>query len=270
MSRPIVWVISAMSRSLLSNWYCFHCFHPFIHNFHSHTSLSFFAFCSKDCHLIQLATFLGGFFAAPAEPPEHSSRPLLLPWKTACSPGQGAQWAQVCPKIRYDISIPIWQFQWERFWQCTNQLWVSYVQTKSILSWYIMVMKIIYKRNWVKYSPPNFGIGMCNSVGSEGAHVFEGCCQHLDIMDMCTHTPKNSEPHWMLAECCQTSLGPLQEAFARQTAKTKSDRRIEHVGCWWLLYVYDDFGNSLEFRSCLTPTLPAIKTPNFPDCHSCS
>jgi hypothetical protein len=133
-----------------------------------------------------------------------------------------------------------------------------------------MVMKIIYKRNWVKYSPPNFGIGMCNSVGSEGAHVFEGCCQHLDIMDMCTHTPKNSEPHWMLAECCQTSLGPLQEAFARQTAKTKSDRRIEHVGCWWLLYVYDDFGNSLEFRSCLTPTLPAIKTPNFPDCHSCS
>ena len=60
MSRPIVWVISAMSRSLLSNWYCFHCFHPFIHNFHSHTSLSFFAFCSKDCHF-NSRHFLGGF-----------------------------------------------------------------------------------------------------------------------------------------------------------------------------------------------------------------
>ena len=56
----------------------------------------------------------------------------------------------------------------------------KHVQTKSILSWYIMVMKIIYKRNWRKYSPPNFGIGICNSVGSEGAHVFEGCCQHPD------------------------------------------------------------------------------------------
>ena len=86
-----------------------------------------------------------------------------------------------------------------------------------------------------------------------------------DIMDMCTHTPKNSEPHWMLAECCQTSLGPLQEAFARQTAKTKIDRRIEHVGYWWLLCVYDDFGNSLEFRWCLNYSNTAShQTPKLP------
>ena len=63
------------------------------------------------------------------------------------------------------------------------ELRVYYVRTKSIFSWYIMVMKVMYKWNWVKYSLPNFGTGICNSVGFEGAHVyhvFEVCCQHLD------------------------------------------------------------------------------------------